>query len=56
MSEITTDYNTVLDHIYSNTDLKNIGTIDNYWSDHKITSVTFKSYNYNLHMMVTKKS
>ena len=45
MSEITTDYKTVLDHIYSNMDLKNIGTIDNYWSDHKFiyTSVTFKS-------------
>ena len=45
MSEFTTDYNTVLDHIYSNIDLKKFGTIDNYWSDHKIiyTSVTFKS-------------
>ena len=45
MSEITTDYNTVLDHIYCNIDLKNFGTIDNYWSYHKFisTSVTFKS-------------
>ena len=45
MSEITSDYSTVLDHIYFNIDLKSIGTIDNYWSDHKITytSVTFKT-------------
>ena len=36
MSKVTTDSQTVLDHIYSNIKDINTGSIDCYWSDHKI--------------------
>ena len=38
ISKVTTDHQTVLDHIYSNTDNIDVGTIDCYWSDHKFIS------------------
>ena len=36
MSDITTDQQSTLDHIYSNCHNLNVGTYDNPWSDHKI--------------------
>ena len=35
MAKVTTDNDTILDHIYSNAFIKECGTIDNPWSDHK---------------------
>merc|ERR1711976_1048184 len=40
--EPTTDFDTILDHVYTNLNNMSVGTIDCYWSDHKFICVTIK--------------
>ena len=39
IKEPTTDFGTILDHVYSNLNLS-VGAIDCYWSDHKLICAT----------------